>query len=266
MTSDYYAIKAINCSGIKEYNESKAQYYYRHIAKTWEGHQSDAFRLGSMLHTMVLEPEKFADEWTCENPPTGKTKDSGPVKSGKAYDAWASEMIKRPDQRWHTTAEHDEAVLWMQALRNHGKINAMLEHSGREVEKTLLATYGDRHALKGRCDLIIPSERIILDVKTSVSELPGEFRRTAYQRDYHMQAATYTSLAECTYGESFRFLFAVVSKGDKKASLIELPEAMMDQGHKRLREQSERLIESLEQWARGENIPGDWRTEVCVCD
>jgi Ni/Co efflux regulator RcnB len=41
---------------------------------------------------------------------------------------------------------------------------------------------------------------------------------------------------------------------------------MMDQGHKRLKEQSERLIESLEQWARGENIPGDWRTEVCVCD
>jgi Ni/Co efflux regulator RcnB len=81
-----------------------------------------------------------------------------------------------------------------------------------------------------------------------------------------MQAATYTSLAECAYGEPFRFLFAVVSKGDKKASLIELPPTMMDQGHKRLKEQSERLIESLEQWDRGENIPGDWRTEVCVCD
>jgi Ni/Co efflux regulator RcnB len=81
-----------------------------------------------------------------------------------------------------------------------------------------------------------------------------------------MQAATYTALAEYLYDEPFRFLFAVVSKGDKKASLIELPEAMMDQGHKRLKEQSERLIESLEQWARGENIPGDWRTDICVCD
>jgi hypothetical protein len=90
MTSDYDSIKAINCSGLKAYHESKAQYYYRYVAKTWDGEQSDAFRLGSLLHTMVLEPEKLEADWACEDPPLGKSKDAGPVKSGKAYDAWAS--------------------------------------------------------------------------------------------------------------------------------------------------------------------------------
>lgn len=267
MEGGYESIKAINCSGLKAYHESKAQYYYRHVAKTWDGEQSDAFRLGSLLHTMVLEPEKLDADWACEDPPLGKSKDAGPVKSGKAYDAWASEMAKRSDQRWYTTAEHDDALSWVQALRRHRQVAALLDHQDRQVEKTLIASDDNAGVkFKGRCDLIIPSERIILDVKTSTSELPGNFRKVAYQRDYHMQAMMYLKLAEVNYGEKFRFLFAVVSKGDRRSSLIELPSEMIGHGERRFFEQSSKLIESLSQWERGENIPGDWRSEVCVCD
>ncbi len=268
--TDYDSINAINCSGLKLFEEAQAHYYYKHIAKTWEGEKSDAFRLGSFAHTMVLEPEKIDADWRKVDPPLGKGKDAKPLKSGKDYDAWLETMTKDSDQRWYTTDEESEVLEWVKALKNHPAIQVLLEHPDRKIEKTLVAEWGEAEFVatdfKGRCDLIIPYEGIIVDVKTSVSELPGKFRRIAYNYDYHMQAALYMKLAKAKYNKPFRFLFAVVSKSDKQASLIELPGYMIEQGENKLKKQASRLIQARLDWLEGQNIPGDWRKEVCVCD
>jgi len=267
--TDYHSIDAVNCSGLKLFAESEAEYYYKYVAKTWEGEQSDAFRLGSFTHTKTLEPEKIETEWEKVDPPTGKGKDAKPLKSGKDYNTWHESMMKRKDHRWYTSDEDAEVTEWVKALRNHSMIQAILEHPERQVEKTLLGTWEHdafgEHDFKGRCDLIIPSQKILVDVKTAVSELPGKFRRIAYSLDYHMQAALYKYLAESKYGEGFRFFFAVVSKSEKRSSLIELPEEMMQQGMRKLIDKSAKLIASKRQWSIGENIPGDWRSGVCIC-
>lgn len=62
--SVYHRSNGISSTMLKDARISLMYYHGRHISKTITRMDSEAFAMGRLTHTMVLEPEKFAEEFT----------------------------------------------------------------------------------------------------------------------------------------------------------------------------------------------------------
>ena len=268
--SDYHQIKALSNSSLKLWKRSKAEYYLKHIQGVDFEDFKDAFRIGSLTHTLALEPERFELDWELAEPPPNKTTGE-PLKAGKVYSEWLAtyQAMMKPGKQWCTPAEFADATLLVQGLNRHPVIASLLKHPDGYAEYAIQKTFylkadGSEFAvpMKGKLDLIIPSESIILDIKTAPSELPGDFVPDALSKKYHWQDYIYKTLAAAEFGKDFRFLFAVISKSTRNASLLELPQWAQDLGMKQVDEEVGKYCK----WIESKENPGDWRTEVCRCE
>ena len=266
--SNYHEIQALSNSGLKLWKRSKAEYYLKYIQGVDFEDSKDAFRIGSLTHTLALEPERLELDWEVAEPPPNKTTGE-PLKAGKVYSEWLANYQAKPGKQWCTAAEFADVATLVQGLNRHPVIASLLSHPDRMVEHAIQKTFWIKHddtefqvPMKGRLDLIIPSESIILDIKTAQSELPGDFVPDALFRKYHWQDYIYKTLAAAEFGKDFRFLFAVISKPTGRASLLELPRWAQDIGIKQVDE----AIGKYCKWIESKENPGDWRTEVCKCE
>ena len=57
--SDYHAIKALSNSSLSVLKRSPTEFYKRFIAGEMKGQETDAMFLGSAVHMLALEPERF---------------------------------------------------------------------------------------------------------------------------------------------------------------------------------------------------------------
>ena len=265
--SDYFSIKAMSNSGLKLFKRSRAEYFLKYVKGEDFDEPSDALRFGSAVHCLALEPHKFGD-WVMAVPPLNKSTGK-PLKSGQAFDEWKKNYEPPEGKQWITEDEFHEAARIVRGLWNHPMIFTLLDDPDRLVEHEILhnvkadsGLWNFSLDLKCKMDLVIPSQRLIVDIKTAQSELPGDFRHEVLSRKYHWQSWIYRSLAKIEFGEDFRFLFAVVNKSSAKASLIELPEWM----DKLAEEQVLDTLQAYCDWVESKSDPGDWRTGVCVCD
>jgi hypothetical protein len=266
--SDYHAIKALSNSGLKLWKRSKAEYYLKYIQGVDFEDSKDVFRIGSLTHTLALEPERLELDWEAAEPPRNKTTGE-PLKSGKVYSEWLASYQPKPGKQWCTASEFADVAALVQGLNRHPVIASILSHPDRMVEYAIQKTLylyedGSEFAvpMKGKLDLVIPSESIILDIKTAPSELPGDFLNDVFSKKYHWQDYIYKTLAAAEFGKDFRFLFAVISKSTGRASLLELPQWVQDIGAKQVDE----TIGKYCKWIESKENPGDWRTEICKCE
>lgn len=65
-SADYHAANGISSTMLKDARISLMYFHGRHIAKTIPREASPALLLGSLIHTLALEPEKFAAEYALE--------------------------------------------------------------------------------------------------------------------------------------------------------------------------------------------------------
>ena len=112
--------------------------------------------------------------------------------------------------------------------------------------------------LKCKIDFVCPSERLIIDLKTTSDPSPYAWSWSAEDFGYHRQAAIYSDAMQAKHGEPFRFLFGVVrSKEPYEAAVYELDAESIQRG----RVEYEALIEEyidrkakndwLSDWQRG---------------
>lgn len=270
METDYFAIKALSNSALKLWKRSKAEYHLKHIVGEDFEEDKDAFRLGSFVHCLALEPHKIDSHWEIAVPPLNKTTKE-PLKSGKVYSEWLASYKPSEGKQWITRSEWDEGTNLVQGLRSHPMIATLLDDLDRLNEHEITKSMSVRSQsgvdmfsinMKCKIDLIIPKRGLIVDIKTGQSELPGDFRQEVFQRKYHWQSYIYRSLACAEFGGDFRFLFAVVNKSNYKASLLELPEWLDQIAAKEVDE----TLQKFNDWIESRDNPGDWRTGVCKCD
>ena len=55
--ADYHSNESISASGLKEISKTSPSAY---LKKEWQ--ETEALAIGTAIHTIILEPEKFADE------------------------------------------------------------------------------------------------------------------------------------------------------------------------------------------------------------
>ena len=170
--TDYKQINAINATAIKAGVVSMLN---MHATMTGPGKETTpAMRMGTLLHTAVLEPDRFA----------AKVHVWDGTKRGKAYTEFAED--KDPfwilSEKEYTICDAVRESVW-------AKTAAYKLIEGAEIEKSI--TWDDPACgpCKARLDVAKPT--MICDFKTTANMEPGRFAVTCAQLHYHLQMGFY---------------------------------------------------------------------------
>ena len=193
---------------------------------------SPTMDLGTAFHTLVLEPERFACEYVVAPDVDRRTKD------GKAE--WADFVAATETGGLTVIAADDrERLAHMRAsLYAHPVARNLLTADG-DVEASIYWTDPETGELcRCRPDKLVPSRRVILDVKTA--DDVDRFDKSLANYRYHVQHAHYTDGVQTELGGEWAFLFIVVSTslsaGRYPVRVFQLDPTAVDAGARERRE------------------------------
>ena len=242
--SDYHAIKALSNSSLSVLKESPAKFYKRFVTGEMKGQESDAMLLGSAVHMLALEPERFDAEYRIESGPFNATTGKPFGRDTKKFEAWLDEEKNLDNRKILIKSEFENSLAIAKAFQAHPEIAAIM---ASRAEKLFESEYFMEYDIEGRIvelkckiDFVCPSERLIVDLKSSHDPSPYAWGWSADDHGYHRQAAIYSDAMEAKYGEPFKFFFGVVrSKEPYEAAVYELDAESIQRG----RVEYEALIE-----------------------
>lgn len=260
---DYYEIDALSNSSLSVLKRSPQEFYERFVTGNQKGEETDAMRLGSAVHMLALEPEKFDSEYVVLDGPINPRTQAAYGRDTKAFSEWLENAKADESRKIIIREDFENSIAIAQAFHGHEIIEGLMSVEGKEFEKTLLLTYqyddGSSERVKCKPDCIIPAESIIIDLKTSSDPRPEEFQWSALRYGYYRQAAIYLDACEVYYGKEFRFLFGVVnSKAPHECGVFELTLADIQRG----REEYHQLIEEYSRRKLSNNWRSDWQVGI----
>ena len=266
--SDYHSIDALSNSSLSVlYGNGKgdpAGFHARFIAKTMKTEETDAMRLGSAVHMLALEPERFDDEYRIEAGPINSSTGKPYGRDTKKFEAWLAEAQSNDKRKLILQDEFAESLAIAKAFQSHLYIRAVMSLSSEKVfergyEMAYLIDGEDPIRIKCKPDCVIPSEGLIIDLKTTSDPHPDAWKWSAEEYGYHRQAAIYLQAMGAYYGRPFRFLFGVVrSRAPYEVGVYELDEPSIERGWS----QVEDLIAEYAQRKREDNWRSDWQVGI----
>lgn len=213
---DYHASPGISASWLKLLASKTPRHVWRKYIDpnraTLDLAQKKALKVGRLVHTMALEPEKFADDFVVVDDEINRRS-----KDGKAF----LDELDRGEKCWVYEKVVQEAKPVVDAIISDPDFIAMRKH--RHVnEKSFFWDDEDFGlACRFRPDtLVFPCEEYpngaVLDLKTSRDASPVWFGRFFFNLGYHIQAAHYAVGAMHVFGtdEPPLVVFEVVETED----------------------------------------------------
>lgn len=201
---DYKAIKAINFSGMKELARSGA-HYQAYLKRPNE--ITDARIIGTGVHGVVLEPEKFVPTLV-SIPGHRGSKD---VKAAVEAATLAGKFVVKPEQ-YETINRMAESVL--------AKSKRMNLFVGGVAESSVIvkdpATEAD---MKARPDYLDVDRGVIFDLKTFSNASEPAFRRQLYNMRYDWQSGFYLRAVGLHFGAGITDFVNVVVEDDEPYSV-----------------------------------------------
>lgn len=192
--AEYFAIKAVSWSLLKEMQKSAAHFHHR---QTHPLEDTPAMRLGRATHTAVLEPDKLIREWTVYD-------------GARRGNAWLEFAAVNASKSILTPDEWDRVIGIRDAVRGDRTARRLLRRARTEVT----VTWTDpetRIRCKARPDLI--SWGGLTDLKTTRDVDPRKFGRLATDMGYVHQLAFYSAgLAAIGKPVSHHHILAVESE------------------------------------------------------
>lgn len=227
---DYFAVDAASASFLKAMKRSPFHAEHRRLNPD---EPTAAMKFGTAWHTAFFEPQRFAAEYVAI--PEGLDRRS---KEGKALFAEVEASGRVP-----LSAAEDELLAAMLASAQRHPMTARLLALDHDVE---LSVFGEIYGVpvKARPDfLAYPCQEfpngLILDGKTTTNASPVEFPRAAWNLDYHIQAALYTTLVQGLLGTAHPPVFAWLA-AEKDAphccAYYTAGENLIEHGRRELRE------------------------------
>lgn len=207
----------------------------------------DAFAFGTAFHTLLLEPDAFAETYALLPDCSRLT------KAGKEETAAA--LAAAPGSLFLNGADMKILMDMADGVLAHPAAYELLGQGGLSE----VGMYGERDGLpvKARLDLIIGLDQddgplIIVDVKTTRDASPDAFREAVDRYGYDAQAAHYgLTVEEVTGREVTDFIFIVVEKSwPYHAGVYRLNPAQQTAGMDKLAEAWERYkeCEATQEW------------------
>ena len=230
----YHATPGFSSSVLKTFiSQSPKAAWERYIRPDRpKEHPSKAMLLGTMVHTLVLEPENFEKDFPAggELPLTN----TGRMR----------------EKTFHETISKAKAVA--DAVKRHPMARGVLYPSGAIYESSFFEDC-PKTGLKLKCrpDALLP-ENWAVDLKTTSTGLTTGFPYQARSLGYHLQEAFYRYVLECCGATVSRFFFVVVETVPPHDVVVyELNSSILS-------EASVRVADALEQIATLQKSEAEW--------
>jgi hypothetical protein len=219
--AEYHARSEVSKSGLDLVHRSPLHFWNRYLNPNRVVEPpTDAMVLGSALHTRVLEPHLFDDEYAVAPQCDRRTKEGKMIWADFEQEAAGKALLKAEDAaRINAMAE---------AVRQHPAARVLLSKSGKSEQSYFWTDDDSGIQCKCRPDFHTDDRRIIVDVKTTEDASPRKFLNSAlYNWRYHVQAAFYMQGVP----EAEVFLFACVEKKPPFAvAVYSLPAKLLERG------------------------------------
>jgi len=218
---DYHAYEGISKSGLDKIAKSPAHFMFdaRKPAKR-------NLELGTALHTAVLEPNRYKEEYVILNGIKARTAS----EYKQAVKVHGSELVLIENEAAHIASIQETAFSQIDIASELVGCD-LFELSGfKEINGVLCRI---------RIDALNSKDRIIVDLKTTQSSARDEFSKSVFNYRYHVQDAFYSMVYEAITGEpleAFKFLAVenepphcpMVYELDQEAKQYGLQDAMRD--------------------------------------
>lgn len=223
---EYHASEGLSRSQLWKFKQLPHKFWHEYLSGEYERPKdSKAFFLGSLVHTLVLEPHLFEEEYCTkpileDMPPSVLLKDVGKeqyeqIKKVRADIAGRNNIIKASFQANAASKAvvSDEDLVLANNMRNAVMANntAVQVMDGAKFEKSIYWRHEPTGLIcKARPD--IWNGRIVADLKTTIDAGFRGFQLAAYKDGYFLQAAMmYEALK--SIGEPFHnFVYVCVEK------------------------------------------------------
>jgi exodeoxyribonuclease VIII len=173
----YHAADGISSSGLKKIYSRSVWHYLNQSPFS-----SAAMQLGSAIHTAILEPKQFYDEYVVMQKFDGRTTEGKKLKA--EYEANAEGKA---------TLTADEFAIVEGVLHNYNRNEKALYYTRGEIELSHYLNFNGVD-VKVRPDCINKVAGFISDPKTCQDNSPKSFIRDVYKYNYHLQAAFYSDM------------------------------------------------------------------------
>lgn len=201
--------------------------FYRRYILGQTSEPSDAMRLGSYLHAMVLEPETLTARFAIMPKVDRRTKE------GK--EQWSRFQEMNKGLEWVTQDQHDQAERLANVVLNHETFAQHADRIGKSVIEGRIDFTFNEYPCRCKPDMVDVESGVCWDLKTAKGASPKAFATSVVDYGYHRQAAFYHAALQQKYGKEFRFLFMVVETSEPyEAAIYELDEDAIEQGEAEL--------------------------------
>lgn len=240
--ADYHSLPSVSSSMLKTILRSPAHYAGAYLSEKPRKEPTASMVLGSLTHTLFLEPENFGSEYIIAPDCDRRTKEGKEVYAAFQDAADGLTVI--------TAEQLQTAQAMSNALCGHIIHEAM---TGGHAEASIF--WDDEQtglACRIRPDYHIPPSEtwqygLIIDVKTTDDARPEAFARTCVNFGYDLSAAMYCDGFMQHYGthEAPLFLLLVVERDAPHAvACYECSPEMLDKGNEKYRKAMQLLADS----------------------
>lgn len=159
-------------------------FWYQNLSGLVEKKSTDAFDLGSAVHTLVFEPDEFQKRFYCVNEVPKRTSNLGKA----AYEA----MEKAAAGRAILDKTDQDTAYWMAGnIRSHSMWKSVKGDLSGCIEDSLAWIDPESGILlRSRPDFY--TDDIIIDLKTTKDSSPHAFQKAVVDYSYHRQGALST--------------------------------------------------------------------------
>lgn len=238
--SDYRKAEGVSASDLRNMQRSAAYARLRPFKST------PAQEWGTAVHTAVLEPHTLDDRYRVDPEKPGVGGYPSGWRNTTEYKTAKAALLAEPGVEGLIAGTEWGDLLKIAQNVRENEIGAML-HDLEGTRESSLFAIDEEFGCTRKCrpDWLIPSARMIVDVKTAQDWRPRGFARAAYNYGYHMIAAYYIDtfgLYEAVEVEHYVFL-VVASDAPYEVASYTLDRDSIEQGRKEYRI-------ALREWAR----------------
>lgn len=219
--------------------------YIKGVSKEVSDSTQSNFDFGSLLHTMLLEPEKLNDEFAFF---------TGARRAGREWDLFSFEnrdkIIITSSQKY--VADRMVAQFSAQEVVNDkGELVKGPQLFTRGEPEESIFTEIDGLPIKVRPDYRVEKDLAILDLKTCAGcpNTVGEAKSLVYNMYYQLSAALYVDALKEVTGKDYSFYWVFLSKTDYKLNVYKASPDTLAQG----RDLYKQAIESIKYWKASGN-------------
>ena len=183
---------------------------------------SSALSLGSLVHTMILEPHLTEEEYYFFE---------GKARRGKAFE----EALEIAESSGKTLITHNEYLTAQKMIESYQELDAAVDLIEGGLSEHTVCQELSGIKVKARADRINIDKGFIVDIKTTSDPTDAySFKETCKKYDYMLSAALYKKVFDKEYGKNFVFYFLVLGKSTKLCDVYKVSSESMSKALSRL--------------------------------